>query len=369
MRKPVRFNVIEMSGSRHEMGAQYGRECRELIHDLVANFDRMLVPEEYLEEAREVAAGALPHVRREAPELIEEVEGIAEGAGLPFEDVFRLSCSQEMNAWQGCMKQRAVTTVADEAAADECTTMAAERDGSSLVAWNMDWWTRWQPYMVLLHGRPDDGPDFYSFAMAGSVGRPGLSETISVSANYLPYRAAPEYEAGGSEWAGAGIPYSFTARMLLAQETTADALALLERTKRMACLNYTIGDLGGDICCVETMPDDLAVLRPEDGFITHANSYHAPEFDGMTRDELAEKDPRAHRAWEVLSPRDKPLSLEDIYDAQRSHFPDEETGVCVHRGGEKPMMTLLSFVGDVAEQTMWASMGSPCEHEFLRYDL
>ena len=364
MRKAVRFNVVEMSGSRFEMGRQYGAQCRDLIADLVENFSAMLLPEEYLQEGREVAMEALPHVEREAPELVEEVRGIADGAGLDFDEVFRLSCSQEMNSWQGCMRQRSTHTVVDN-----CTTIAAQREGSSLVAWNMDWWTRWQPYMVLLHGQPDDGPRFLSFAMAGSVGRPGLSEHISVSANFLPYRAAPEFAAGGAEWAGAGIPYSFMARMLLAQESTADALELLGRTKRMACLNYTLGDMGGEICCVETMPDDLAVLRPEDGFITHANSYHAPEFDGMTRDELAEKDPRAHRAWEVLSPRDKPLSLEDIYDAQRSHFPDEDTGVCVHRGGEKPMMTLLSFVGDVRAQTMWTAMGSPCEHEFLRYDL
>ncbi|MGI5816612.1 MAG: C45 family autoproteolytic acyltransferase/hydrolase [Armatimonadota bacterium] len=364
MRRDVRFNVVEMSGSRFEMGRQYGRQCRELIRDLAANFDRMLLPEEYLYEGREIAMGALPHVRREAPELVEEVEGIAEGADLPFEDVFRLSCSQEMNAWQGCMKQRVVTTVADE-----CTTIAAQRDGSSLVAWNMDWWVQWQPYMVLLHGRPDNGPDFLAFAMAGSVGRPGLSETISVSANYLPYRAAPEYAAGGPDWAGAGIPYSFMARMLLAQKTTADALRLLERTKRMVCLNYTIGDLGGDACCVETMPEHIAVLRPEDGYITHSNSYHAPEFGGIPMEERAERDPRCHRAWEVLSRRPKPLARADIYAALRAHFPREETGVCVHRGGEKPMITLLSFVGDVKNREMWAAMGSPCEHRFLRYDL
>ncbi len=364
MRQPVRFTVVEMTGTRHEMGRRYGRQCRDLIHDLVANFDRMLVPEEYLEEAREVAMGALPHVRREAPELVEEIEGIAEGAGLDFEDVFRLSCSQEMNSWQGCMKKQAQTTVPDG-----CTSMAAKRDGSSLVAWNMDWWVRWQPYMVLLHGRPDDGPAFLSFAMAGSVGRPGLSEHISIAANFLPYRASPEFEAGGAQWAGAGIPYSFMARMLLAQDSTADALEMLDRTKRMACLNYTIGDELGDICCVETMPADIAVLRPGDGFITHSNRYHAAEFGGLAKEELPEKDPRAYRAWEVLSRRERPLERADIYAAQRSHFPRQSTGVCVHRGGAKPAITLLSFVGDLRERQMWAAMGSPCEHRFLRYDL
>ncbi len=364
MRKSVRFTVVEMSGSRHEMGRKYGRQCRDLIRRVSKDFDSMLLEPGYLEEGRKVAMQALPHVRREAPELVEEVEGIAEGAGLEFEEAFRLSCSQEMNSWQGCMRQQTRETVVDG-----CTSIAARRNGSSLVAWNMDWWIRWQPYMVLLHGRPDDGPDFLAFAIAGSVGRPGLSENISIAANFLPYRASPQHEAGGAEWAGAGIPYSFLARMLLAQKSTQDALQMLERTPRMACLNYTLGDATGDICCVETMPRDMAVLRPDDGYITHANSYHAEEFGGLSRDELPEKDPRAYRAWEVLSRREQPLSRADIYQAQRSHFPRKSTGVCVHTGGEKPSITLLSFVGDLQERAMWAAWGSPCEHRFERYDL
>ncbi len=364
MRKPVRFTVVEMSGSRFEMGRQYGRRCRTLIRRLVGHFDAMLMPPEYLEEGRKVALEALPHVRAQAPELVEEVEGIAAGAGLEFEDVFRLSCSQEMNSWQGCMRRKAMTTVPTG-----CTSIAARADGAALVAWNMDWWVKWQPYIVLLHGRPDDGPAFLSFALAGSVGRPGLSEHVSAAANFLPYRAAPEFEAGGGEWAGAGIPYSFIARMLLARRSTADALNMLKRTKRMACLNYTIGDTTGDICCVETMPEDIAVLRPQDGYITHSNTYHAPEFGGVPMEEWAEKDPRCHRAWEVLSRKRKPLTRADIYAAQRSHFPRQNTGVCVHTSGEKPAITLLSFVGDLREHTMWAAWGSPCRHRFLRYDL
>lgn len=366
MRKAVRFKVVEMSGSRYEMGRQYGRQCRTLIRRLVARFDGMLLQPEYREAGRKVALEALPWVRREAPELVEEVEGIAAGAGLEFQDVFRLSCSQEMNSWQGCMRRKALTTVPTG-----CTSIAARTSGgASLVAWNMDWWLAWQPYLVLLHGQPDDGPGFLSFALAGSVGRPGLSEHISVAANFLPYRAAPEFEAGGEQWAGPGVPYSFIARMLLAQRSTADALKMLRRVRRMACLNYTLGDTTGDICCVETMPMDMAVLRPRgESFIVHANSYHSRKFGGLTEAQQREHDPRAHRAREVLRRRRQPLERADIYAAQRSHFPRQRTGVCVHTSGEKPAITLLSFVGDLRERVMWAAYGSPCKHRFLRYTL
>jgi len=365
MREAVRFQVVEMSGTRYEMGRQYGRQCRALIRRLVDRFDGMLLQPEYRAAGREVALQALPWVRREAPELVEEVEGIAAGAGLDFDDVFRLSCSQEINSWQGCVRRQAQATVPDG-----CTSIAAHHDDGGLVAWNMDWWIAWQPYMVLLHGEPDDGPRFLSFAMAGSVGRPGLSEHTCIAANFLPYRAEAGVEAGGAQWAGPGVPYSFIARMLLAQPSTADALRMLRQVRRMACLNYTLGDTGGDVCCVETMPADMAVLRPKgEGFIVHANSYHSRKFGGLTERQQREKDPRAYRAREVLRRRGQPLERADIYAAQRSHFPRQQTGVCVHTSGEKPSITLLSFVGDLRDHTMWAAYGSPCEHRFVRYAL
>lgn len=369
MREATRFNVVEMSGSRFEMGRQYGKQCRALIRKLAGRFDAMLAPEEYLAEARKIALEALPVMKREAPHLIEEVEGIAAGAGVDFDDVFRLSCSQEMNSWQGCMRKRAENTVIDA-----CSTFAVKHGDTSLVAWNMDWWIKWQPYMVLLHGQPDDGPRFLSFAMAGSVGRPGLSEGIAIGANYVPYRADADQQAGGDKWAGPGVPYSFMSRMLLEQPSAAAALKLLKRTRRMTCLNYTLGDTSGDICCVETMPDDMSALRPisGDSFLVHTNSYHARKFGGFTEAQQREKDPRSWLGRESLRLRQRqhqPLERADLYFAQRRHFRGKSTGTCVHTPGERPSITLLSFVGDLAKREVWAAWGSPCEHQFLRYGL
>ncbi len=350
MTSAKRFPVIEIQGSHFE----------------AAKSDAIFVREKELwGEARRAMAEAVPPVRAAAPELLEEVEGIAAGTDLSFDEVFRLSCSAEMGQWQGCMEQRSAVSISDE-----CTSFAARTQAGTLVAWNMDWYRMLLPYIVLLKGHPEGQPAFLAFALAGSVGRPGLSEHIAISANQLPYRPTETPPASGPEWAGPGVPYCFLSRMLLKQKSTSEALELLDRTRRMACLNYTLGDTTGDICCVETTPAAHAVLRSDESFVVHANSYHSPKFQGIPEPEREERDPRAHTARALLLQSGEPLDREAIAAVQTHHFPGETGGICVHLDfGGREAITLLSFVAAVGSGRIWAAYGPPCEHEFLPYQL
>ena len=352
-----------MQGSHFEMGRQYGSQCKDMIRDLSGKFDGVFGGDEARwPDARRAMAEAAPAVRAAAPELIEEVQGIGVGAELTFDEVFRMNCSAEMGQWRGCMEKRSAVSISDE-----CTSFAARTAIGTLVAWNMDWHRQLQPYMVLLKGRPEGEPAFLAFALAGSVGRPGLSEHIAISANQLPYR--PTETPPGSDgptWAGPGVPYCFLSRMFLQQKSTRDALALVERTRRMVCLNYTLGDVTGDIRCVETTPAAHAVLRSDEDFVTHANSYHSPKFHGLPEVERKERDPRAYAARALLLERRDRLDREAIVAAQTYHFPGQETGICHHAHGT---VTLLSFVAEVGKGRLWAAYGPPCEHEPVLYKL
>lgn len=370
MKEATRFPLIEMHGSHFEMGRQYGTQCQDMIRDLASKFDSIFVRDEKLYEgSHQAMEAAIPIVEASAPWLLEEVHGIADGCGLGFEETFRLSCSAEAGQWRGCMQRRSEVSIRD-VKDDECTSFAANTADGTLVAWNMDWYQALLPSMVLLHGKPDDQPDFLSFALVGSVGRPGLSEHIAIGANQLPYRPTAAPPEGGPDWGGPGIPYCCISRMLLAQSSTEDAIEVLNNTRRMCCLNYTIGDEYGDICAVETTPDALSILRPDESFLTHANTFHSPDFQGMPEDERAERDPRAYTSHRLLSEHAENIDRHVIADAQTHHFPGDAGGICIHREfDEWPAITLLSFIGEVGKGRMWAAYGSPCQHEFLEYEL
>ncbi len=367
MDRRQRFPVVEMRGTPYEMGHQYGRQQGALIRDLAARFDALMLRPESAAAGRELANAAVPCVKDAAPDLIEEVEGIAAGCELTFEQVFRLNCSVELFAWQGCLDEQVVNTVPGPA--DGCSSFAIRAAEGPLVAWNMDWWRLWQQSIVLLHGVPDHGPRFYAFAFAGCVGRPGMSEQVAVAANYLGYRAGLS-PATTNQWAGPGVPYGFLARILLQQSSTAAAADVLATGRRMACLNYTVGDRTGDLRCFETTPTTSAELRPEDDFLTHANSYLHPAYDGLTEERWAAHDARTHHARQQLRDCPRPLDRHRLAAVMQSHFDGSTTGICVHNKlQDKDGMTLLAFIADVRAGILWAAYGSPCEHEFVAYEL
>ena len=364
MTKAKRFTVVEMQGSHYNMGRQYGSQCRDMIRDLAAKVDGIILHERNIEQGKAVAREAIPCVRKAAPELIDEVQGIADGAGIEFEDVFRLNCSKELLSWQGCVGSKAGPT-----AATGCSSFALRAKEGTLVAWNMDWWRLWLPHMVLLHGVPDDGPRFFAFALAGCVGRPGMSEHVAVSANQLPHRGgiAP---GAANRWDGRGVPYNFLVRIMLKQRSTADAAAAATALDRMSSLNYTLGDTSGDIRCIETTPRDYAEILPASDFVTHANSYHTAKFNGIPEAELAKQDPRSFDAHRQLDQLPRPLDRQALAAIQTSHFSGEPTGICVHRKSNgRESITLLSFIAQVNAGKLWAAVGPPCEHEFLEYGL
>ena len=85
-----------------ERGADYGSQCRELIHELIHG-----VLERYItffnsghaavswDDAREISKKFVPFIKAYSPELLEELEGVAEGSGASFDELLTLNSRSE----------------------------------------------------------------------------------------------------------------------------------------------------------------------------------------------------------------------------------------------------------------------------------
>lgn len=250
--------VLDVSGTPRERGLAHGRALKDQIHAIIGAFKKDL------ERDHKMSAAAftekflaktdfLPAIEKWTPGLIDEVCGIADGAGLPFEDVYLFQLADEiwsMGRW---------------ALREKCTAIAVDRRGDqpTLVAQNMDIPGFYQAYPTLLRVRRAGGPDTMVLTCPGLIGVNGMnSAAVAICCNtLLQLRPSPK-----------GVPCLFVVRGVLEQGNLEDAAAWLRRIPHAVGQNYTIGDPGG-AQAYECSAGEKVRFRPdpEGDFTYHTN--------------------------------------------------------------------------------------------------
>ena len=166
------LKVVVASGSPREMGRQYGAAVAEDIRRGIDSYlfahvrDNQGYDTQYM---RLCSAAMEKHI---APEYIEEMQGVAEGSGIPYEDILAMHIHADMvhygHDW-GKPRQ-------DQGDGQECSNFAvwgpATADGRLYHGRNLDWTsgTRVQDSAVVYIGIPEQGHAFALVTYAGCVG-------------------------------------------------------------------------------------------------------------------------------------------------------------------------------------------------------
>ena len=102
----IPFVHSQARGSYRELGRAVGEGARDAVHASVAffreHFFAMTQGRLGFAEAERVALAYGEEARRWTPQHFEELEGVAEGAGLPLSQLLVLNCSEE---WIGVAGQ------------------------------------------------------------------------------------------------------------------------------------------------------------------------------------------------------------------------------------------------------------------------
>lgn len=93
--------IVDLTGSPVEIGAGHGEELRGLIRAAVEHLEHALERERdrdprKLIESFFARTDFMTSIELHAPELLEEMRGIARGAGLPLRDVLLLNLMDEL---------------------------------------------------------------------------------------------------------------------------------------------------------------------------------------------------------------------------------------------------------------------------------
>jgi isopenicillin-N N-acyltransferase like protein len=269
MAQPCR--LIELAGSPHDRGVQYGRQAAQEIARSVGHYCAQV-------KALDVDDNRLAQMVREyLPVLesfdyreIEEMRGIAAGAGVSFEQIVLVNARTEL--FQFALRPALLESM-KVTESDGCTGVVvrpgATRDKQLIHAHNWDWKYEAAESCVILRIRNEDGPDILTFTEAGALARFGLnSRGICITANGLEC---------DRDYRRAGVPLALMRRKILEQAHLALALRTAYCTPKSGSNNIIVSHAAsGLVYDFECAPDETFMVEAQNGLLVHANHWLSP---------------------------------------------------------------------------------------------
>lgn len=326
---PLPIPVIRAYGTHTEAGRLVGEETSAVIRRSVSSThaDPALV-ERY-------RAVTLEHL----PWIVDELDGVAEGAGVEPLGVFAASIEELAAA------------AAPTGCSDLVVTGARTADGHVLVAHTNDLYAEDEDDIVAVEWRVPGDPVVFTLGIGPWVSVGWNEAGLSVTGNEL----TPNDER-------VGIPRLLQMRDALTRRTLTDAVEAVLHPARASSYNWVFAHPTEGVLNVEGSATSSADDRPDaDGILAHTNHYANEDMLRFeSSDHVAGSCLRLERAREIG--RGGPFTVGTLRAALADHenAPDS---ICRHGHGPKDVKTVFWCVADVTAGEITYGRGNPCDSE------
>ena len=316
------LRILTLEGTPYEIGLAHGRALRKEIQEIVELWKKDLETG-YKTDAATFIKNLLARTSFQAsidkwtPGLLDEVRGIADGAGLDFETMYAYQLIDE--TW----------VVGPDLDAAKCTSIGAQKRGANpaFVSQTLDIPGFYHGYQTVLHIRDRAaGLESLVLTIPGVVAGNGLnSRGVGVCVNAVTQLA----------YATDGLPVAFVLRGILKTKSFAEAAKFLREIKPAAPQNYLIGGPDG-VADFEYAGDRIAPFVPFEGaeFTYHTNhpvvnDNFNPKFlerlkaRGRTLDQMKNSCPRFNFLRQTLKDNTAALGLDDL----KRLYRDRKSGI------------------------------------------
>jgi hypothetical protein len=347
---PDGYPLIEAGGSYREIGRGLGSAMNEKIQahfDESPDFPRCL---EFLRQGgRERLDAMMDHVKLRFPNLLEELEGMAEALDLPMMVLFAYNCRSEIS-------------VLMESAG--CSTLAMKTGEQALLAHNEDGNDTNAGRMYVAKVQPPSGVDFISFVYPGLLpgNGPGFnSRGVVQTTNYIQPRKV-----------AFGIPRYFIGRAVMEARSLDEAVGLITTGPRAFPWHHNLASLpDARLLSLEAMPDRFH-LEEVEGLMVHTNHLIHPEMivEGAGEQDVPyESSTTRYRVLTRAIQRGRPpVNGEEMLELLSLH-EGKPYSPCRHPEGDVHGITLGTAVFEAPDVAMTLYHGNPCRGLKKRYSL
>jgi isopenicillin-N N-acyltransferase-like protein len=353
---PLPLVEVDASDARGR-GRQHGEAAREQIARSIDFYREEFVRKSQLawDDVLERVPRWNPLIEAYLPGILEEVEGIAEGANRRVEEILALNGRGELRSGDPFAGEQ-----------KECTSFVvpgeASGDGHVWCGQNWDWRSETKGTAIMLRLAQPGKPTVVTLVEAGQVGRHGANSAgLALNANGL---AAPFRD-------GLGVPAPYIRRKVLESANAGEALDALFGSTQSLCTNVVLTHRDGFAIDVETTPAAHGWEVP-DGPYGHANAFTAfvpKQVSDRYRPSSSDSLIRARRVHDALraAPEARgPGEMRALVARTLSDHLGYPNSVCNHpeERAERRYETLASLIVDLTSGDFWVAGGNPCSTPF-----
>lgn len=362
----VPFPLVEVCGPPRQRGESYGEQARERIGGSVALYAGQLDRFGFRHgDIGRFAGIFLPRLQEWAPDLVEEMEGIARGAKVDIASILLVNARTEI--LQLARREKGIADDEPDGCTGAVLLPESTRDGRLIHGQNWDWRAECADTSVVLRIRRDDGPDILTFTEAGGLARSGFNAAgIGITANYLEC---------DRDYRDLGIPLPFIRRRALEAAHFAHAIRVVATTPKSGSNNMILSTAEGFAVDLECAPDEAFPIYPENGLIVHANHWQSPialtKLREMGLRDVPDSLYRDHRVLKLLLRRNGDLAVDDLKQALFDDFgaPFAVCRPAVRKEGGNLSATVAMIVFEAAAGVMEIAPLPAENRVFTRYEL
>lgn len=324
------MHSVHCEGPPREVGHTIGKRFRSEIFRTLDGHDGLNTrfwPYSRTPAGRERYQHLVALHRNRYPEFFSELEGMAEGAAVPFEKLFLINLRGEFQRYTA------------DGDGDGCSTCSLVSPDTAAFGHNEDGLALYRGQTYLVRVRPQDKPVFVAFCYPGFL--PGNAfgfndAGICFSCNNVQPRSARD-----------GVGRHFIARSLLESRSLPEAIAAVHPPDRAYGFNYTIGSLSErHIVNVEVTPDDVAVTDIRGPYF-HTNHYVEL---GNVDQEIAESSRKRYERGTRCILEDRVKEREDILNVLRN--VDGRLPILRDGSPPDPFVTLATALFDLERRKL-----------------
>lgn len=345
--------IVHLDGPPYRQGYLHGRAFAELIR---INTDIMKTGITYLEGRGRsydyvgIVRRSYSYARSRRPEIEDELRGLADGSGLPLDEilmhnfpVFVLGSLLPMECTQ--------VLVPGHLSADGVTRLAKTRDVSSARNRN-----------VVLHRVTESGREVIQLTHAGSLAMVGsalTSEGLMLSTSGVwSKRTKIAFEDADQAWLGSNMdPVTRDCG------TVDEVEQVLRREPRLTNLNVVVSDATGAGAAFEITPDGVYRHDVTTGGMIRTNHFHSQGLADLapTEEEYESTYTRYRTALEAFATHGSKWTEAGLWDLLSSHEGGWTRCICRHNPDNYGSETVYGSVSSWPTGVMEAWAGHPCE--------